>query len=176
MAPGGAAAVAAAAQSIADELRTQVAGPGQAAAHVGITAEFIVADGNPFTELTRIAGQGRRAGRHRRIRVAGHPACRVAGGRLVRHGALARHRRPLAALPNADHRRVREHLRKRRPSPRASGAAPSSDRSPGWAALPVSPSANSTALRRMRAGCFQDRAPPAWFPCLAELLRGRAGR
>ncbi len=77
MAAGAAVAIADAERSLADELRTQAE---QGAAHAGVTMEFVVAAGDPFTELTRIAEQVRAE-----LVVVG--ASESAGHRLV--GSLA---------------------------------------------------------------------------------------
>lgn len=77
LAAGGAAAIAAGSDSLAEELRTQAA---NVAAHAGITAEFIVVRGDPFIELARIAQQVRAE-----LVVVG--ASESAGHRLV--GSLA---------------------------------------------------------------------------------------
>ncbi len=77
MAAGAAVTIADAERSLADELRTQAE---QGAAHAGVTMEFVVAAGDPFIELTRIAEQVRAE-----LVVVG--ASESAGHRLV--GSLA---------------------------------------------------------------------------------------
>jgi len=60
MASGAAVAITDAERSLADELRTQAE---RGAAHAGITVEFVVAAGNPFTELEAASSVGWRSAR-----------------------------------------------------------------------------------------------------------------
>jgi nucleotide-binding universal stress UspA family protein len=77
LAPGGAAAAAEAGRDLAEDLRRQVR---EGAEHTGVTAEFVLAQGDPFAELIRVAKQVRAE-----VIVVG--ASESAGHRLV--GSLA---------------------------------------------------------------------------------------